>query len=144
MVFATSEPASVLPVCETGYWGQTRILDDLKKPNGIIGSKDGKRLYVTDPGASKTYVYNVGKDGSLTGKKLFCEQGSDGMTLDEQGNLYLTRGAVLVYNPKGMKIAELKFSEGPANVTFGGKDKKTLFVTARTGFYSLEMSVRGQ
>ncbi|GAB4150058.1 MAG: SMP-30/gluconolactonase/LRE family protein [Planctomycetaceae bacterium] len=121
-----------------------RILDNLKKPNGIIGTKDGKRLYVTDPGANKTYVYNIGPHGTLSGRKLFCSQGSDGMTLDEKGNLYLTRGAVQVYNPHGKKIAELKFPEAPANVTFGGKDRKTLFVTARTGFYSLRMAVRGQ
>eukprot|EP00913_Durusdinium_trenchii_P008957 g8423.t1 len=122
----------------------TRIIDDLKKPNGIIGTADGKKLYVADPGAGKTYVYQIGDGGSLSGKKLFCNQGSDGMTLDEKGNLYLTRGAVQVYNPQGKKIATLKFPEGPANVTFGGKDRKTLFVTARTGFYSLDMAVRGQ
>lgn len=122
----------------------TRILDDLKKPNGIIGTADGKLLYVTDPGANKTYVYKINSDGSLTDKKLFCSSGSDGMTLDEKGNLYLTRRTVQVFNPQGKKIADLKFPESPANVTFGGKDRKTLFVTARTGFYSLEMAVRGQ
>lgn len=122
----------------------TRIIDDLQKPNGIIGTKDGKTLYVADPGASVTFRYTINGDGSLTQKKLFCKSGSDGMTLDEKGNLYLTAGAVLVFNPKGKKIATLKFPEGPANVTFGGKDRKTLFVTARTGFYSLQMQVAGQ
>jgi gluconolactonase len=122
----------------------TRVIDDLKKPNGLIGTKDGKTLYVADPGAGVTYRYKVNADGSLSGKTLFCKSGSDGMTLDEKGNVYLTRGTVLVFNPQGKQIASLKFPEGPANVTFGGKDGKTLFVTAQTGFYSLEMNVKGQ
>jgi len=121
----------------------TRVIDDLKKPNGIIGTNDGQTLYVADPGAGRTYRYRVNKDGSLSGKKLFCKSGSDGMTLDDKGNLYLTSGAVQVYNPQGEKIASIKFPERPSNVTFGGKDRKTLFVTARTGFYSLNMAVKG-
>ena len=122
-----------------------RVDDKLKRPNGIIGSPDGKTLYVADPGQGKTFRYNVddGEEGALSGKKLFVESGSDGMTLDNKGNLYLTAGAVVVYDPKGTKIAEIKFPERPSNVCFGGKDGKTLFVTARTGFYSLDMKVAG-
>lgn len=122
----------------------TRVIDDLKKPNGLIGTADGKTLYVADPGAGVTYRYAIEADGSLSGKKLFCKSGSDGMTLDEKGNVYLTSGGVAVYSPDGKKIATLKFPERPANVTFGGKDRKTLFVTARTGFYALRMAVKGQ
>ncbi len=122
----------------------TRALGDLKKPNGLIGTADGKTLYVADPGAGVTYRYDIQQDGTLSGKKLFCKSGSDGMTLDEKGNVYLTRGGVLVFNPAGKQIATIKTPEGPANITFGGKDRKTLFITARTGFYSLRMAVRGQ
>jgi len=120
-----------------------RVIDDLKKPNGLIGTANGKTLYVADPGAGVTYRYRIQKDGSLAHKTLFCKSGSDGMTLDEKNNLYLTSGSVLVFNPKGKQIATIKFPERPANVTFGGKDNKTLFVTARTGFYSLQMNVAG-
>lgn len=121
-----------------------RVIDDLVKPNGIVGTADGKLLYVADPGENKTYVYHIQSDGSLTDRKQVAPEGSDGMTLDERGNLYLTRGAVQVYSPQGNKIASLKIPERPANVTFGGKDRRTLFISARTGFYSLKMSVRGQ
>ncbi len=121
-----------------------RAIDDLVKPNGVIGTADGKLLYVADPGDSKTYVYKIQSDGSLTGRKQIAPEGSDGMTLDERGNLYLTRDGVQVYSPAGKKIASIKIPERPANVTFGGKDRRTLFVTARTGFYSLRMNVRGQ
>lgn len=121
-----------------------RVIDDLKKPNGVIGTADGKHLYVADPGDRKTYVYAISGDGSLSDRKLIAPQGSDGMTLDERGNLYLTSGAVQVYSPKGKKIAEIEAPERPANVTFGGKQRRTLFITARKGFYSVEMNVTGQ
>lgn len=121
-----------------------RVIDDLVKPNGIIGTSDGKRLYVADPGADKTYVYRVNSDGSLADRRLAAPEGSDGMTLDEKGNLYLTRDGVEVYSPDGTKIGTMETPERPANVTFGGKDRKTLFITARTGLYSLAMNVRGQ
>ena len=122
-----------------------RVDDKLKRPNGIIGSPDGKTLFVADPGAGKTYTYKVedGEEGALSGKKLFVESGSDGMALDNKGNLYLTSDTVQVYNPAGKKIADLKFPERPSNVCFGGKSGKTLYVTARTGFYSLDMQVAG-
>lgn len=120
-----------------------RVIDDLKKPNGVVGTADGKRLYVADPGDNKTYVYRIDSDGSLTDRKLIAEQGSDGMTLDEKGNLYLTRGAVQVYGSNGKQIATIEVPEAPSNVCFGGKDGRTLFITARTGFYSLKMKVGG-
>ena len=122
----------------------TRILDNLIKPNGIIGTKDGKTLYVADPGAQKTYSYRIGKNGSLSKRKLAAGSGSDGMTLDAKGNLYLTSGSVKVYSPKAKLIADIKTPERPANITFGGKDGHTLFITARKSLYSLRMAVSGQ
>lgn len=122
-----------------------RVIDDLVQPNGIIGSPDGKLLYVTDIGDKKTYVYSIEKDGKLFGKKLFCEMGSDGMTLDNQGNLYLTNGGgVFVFNPKGEQIKNIKIDEPwTANVCFGGEDMQSLFITAKTGLYRIRMNVKG-
>ena len=121
-----------------------RVIDDLVKPNGIIGTADGKTLYVADAGGGKIYSYAIQKPGVLTKRKKLIDSGSDGMTLDEKGNIYLTRGQVHVYKPNGEKLTTIEVPEGPANVTFGGKDNKTLFITARTGFYSLQMNVAGQ
>ena len=121
-----------------------RVVDDLVKPNGVLGTPDGKRLFVADPGDGKTYVYKIQGDGTLTGKKLFASQGSDGMTLDEKGNLYLTGAGVAIYNPDGKLIETINTPERPANLCFGGKDGKTLFITARTSFYAVPMTVRGQ
>ena len=120
-----------------------RVADGFKRPNGLVGTPDDSTLYIADIGDSKIYRYAIQPDGTLKGRKLFCESGSDGMTLDQHGNVYLTAGSVKVFNPKGEPVADLKFPERPANVVFGGKELKTLYVTARTGFYSLDMAVSG-
>ncbi len=120
-----------------------RVIDDMTRPNGVIGAPNGQRLYVADHGANKTYVYRINGDGTLTDKQLFAEQGSDGMTIDARGNVYLTGKTVTVYNRRGEKIAEIPVPEGPANVTFGGRNNQTLFITARTSLYSVPTEIRG-
>ena len=122
----------------------TRVADDLKQPNGIIGTPDGKTLYVADIGAGKTYRYDIQPDGKLTNKKLHCEKGSDGMTLDNEGNLYITGKGVFVFDKDGQQIEHIDVAEPwTANVCFGGKDKKTLFITASKCLYSIPMRVKG-
>jgi gluconolactonase len=121
-----------------------RVIDDFKQPNGIIGTPDGKTLYVADIGASKTYRYSIQPDGSLKDKKLFCELGSDGMTIDNEGNVYLTGKGVFVFDPGGKQIEHIDVQEPwTANVCFGGKDRHTLFITASKCFYSMAMRVHG-
>jgi len=120
-----------------------RVISDMVRPNGLIGTPDGTTLYVADAGAGKIYAYQINKSGMLTGKRLFAPEGSDGMTIDRQGNVYLTTKAVAVYNKKGKKIEEIQVPEQPANVTFGGKDNSTLFITARTSLYAVDMQVKG-
>ena len=121
-----------------------RVTTDLAQPNGIIGKPDGKTLYVADIKAGKTYAYDIQSDGSLTNKRLHCELGSDGMTLDIEGNLYLTGKGVTVFDQTGKKITNIPVPESwTANVSFGGKDHKTLFITASTGLYSIQMKNRG-
>ncbi len=124
--------------------GLVRVIDDLVKPNGIIGTPDGKTLYVADIQDRKTYAYDIRPDGSLAGKRLFCEPGSDGMTLDRRGNVYLTGDGVMVYNPDGKRIEHIKVPQRwTANVTFAGKDRDILFITAGPAVYTLRMNVRG-
>ena len=120
-----------------------KVATDLQKPNGIIGTLDGKTLYIADEGAKKIWVYSIGKDGSLKNKRLFTDQGSDGMTMDEHGNLYLADKKIDIYSPQGQWLESIAIPEQPSNLTFGGKDKKTLFITARTSFYCLDMQVSG-
>ncbi|MDB5134922.1 MAG: SMP-30/gluconolactonase/LRE family protein [Mucilaginibacter sp.] len=120
------------------------VVADLQQPNGIVGTPDGKYLYIADIKANKTFRYMVSSDGSLINKQLFVEQGSDGMTLDENGNIYLTGKGITIYNSTGIKIAHIDIDEPwTANLCFGGKNKDDLFITASKAIYILHMRVKG-
>jgi gluconolactonase len=116
----------------------------VKKPNGIVGTPDGKYLYVADMGDWKTYRYEIQQDGSLKNKTLFLNEASDGMTLDEQGNIYITGKGVTVYNAAGEKIDHINVPEDwTANLCFAGKKKNVLFITASKSLYKIQMAVKG-
>jgi gluconolactonase len=123
----------------------TRVTSDLTQPNGIIGTPDGRTLYVSDIDAHKTYAYRINADGSLADKRLFCEAGSDGMTIDDEGNVYVTNAkGVTVFDKSGKEIENIKTGQPwTANVCFGGKDGHTLFITASKGLYAMQMRVKG-
>ena len=122
----------------------TRIATDLTQPNGIVGTPDGKTLYIADIGADKTYAYDIAPDGGLTGKRLFAPMGSDGMTIDNRGNVYVTGRGVTVFDPRGEQIEHIDVPGGwTANVCFGGRKRRTLFITASKAVYTLEMNVKG-
>lgn len=125
-----------------------RVTDDLKKPNGITGTPDGKKLYVADIRADQTWRYDILPDGSLTNKTLFCGKGSDGMTMDAEGNLYLCatgqRNGISIFSPEGKLIDHIDVPEQwSANVCFGGADRQTLFITANESLYSIRLTVKG-
>jgi len=117
---------------------------ELAQPNGIVGTPDGRVLYVADIQAGKTYRYEIRPDGSLTNRTLLISQGSDGMTLDNKGNLYLTGNGVTIYNNEGHKLGNIPVPSGwTANVCFGGKNRDILFITASESIYTLQMRVKG-
>jgi gluconolactonase len=120
-----------------------RVIDDLGQPNGIVGTPDGKILYVADIMGRTTWKYAIEEDGTLSHRTRFAPAGSDGMTLDSQGNVYLTFGKVLIYDKNGEKAGEIELPESPSNLCFGGSDRKTLFITARTSVYTIRMKIRG-
>ncbi|MGL4594118.1 MAG: SMP-30/gluconolactonase/LRE family protein [Thermoguttaceae bacterium] len=120
-----------------------KVVNDMIKPNGLIGTPNGKTLYITDQVAGKVWKYQIQADGTLSEKTLFAPIGVDGMTIDDRGNVYITEKEVIIYNSDGNEIERIAFPETPANVCFGGSDRRTLFVTARTGFYSVPMKVQG-
>lgn len=131
----------------------TRLIDDLKAPNGVILSPDEKTLYVIPSQQAEMVAYPVEAPGKLGKGRVFCTlkqaegksgTGGDGLTVDSKGNLYITSGLGLqVYNPEGKLLGIIAFPEQPANVTFGGPDLKTLYVTARTSLYTCPMEVTG-
>lgn len=125
---------------------KTAILLDstMTKPNGIIASPDGRYLYVADIGAGRTYRYVISGRGQLRDRELFVSKGSDGMTVDEQGNLYLSGKGVTIYDPSGKEIQSINVpSNWVGNVCFGGAGFNLLFITASESIYTLQMNVRG-
>jgi len=120
------------------------LIDSMKRPNGIVGTLDGNSLYVSDLNGNKTYRYNINKDGTLSNGQLFVNLGSDGMTIDNKGNVYLTGKGVTVFNSQGQQIAHIDIPEKwTANVAFCGKQRNKLFITASEAIYVLDMKVKG-
>jgi gluconolactonase len=119
-------------------------ISNMVRPNGIVGTPGGKTLYVSDIGAGKTHAYDVEPDGSLVGERVFCGLGSDGMTIDSDGNVYLTGHGVTVFNSAGEQIDHIDVPERwTGNICFGGRDRNLLFITASTSVYGLKTVVRG-
>jgi len=123
----------------------TVVSKDFDMPNGIAFSPDEKRIYIADSGkGQRVSAFDVKPDGTLGPAVFSTEGGSDGLRVDAKGNIYTTaRDGVRIYSPEGKRLATITFPEQPANCAFGGDDFKTLFVTARTGLYSLKLKVAG-
>jgi len=143
----TPQPGYYVYYLAPGADSAELIITDLVKPNGVIGTADGSTLYVADHLGHQTFAYTIDAPGQISNKRLFADQGADGMTLDERGNLYLTPMTggtdVIIYSPSGELLERIEFPEIPANLTFGGADRDVLFATARRGLYSVQMQVRG-
>lgn len=114
------------------------------KPNGIVGTPDNKYLYVADMGDWKTYRYYINADGTLSNKKVFADEASDGMTIDSSGNIYLTGNGVTVYSPAGKKLLNIPVPEKwTSNICFAGKMHNILFITASKSVYTIETNMTG-
>jgi len=123
-----------------------RVCDDLTRPNGIIGTPDGKNLYVSDRGSGETFRYTIQNDGTLTNKTLFIDLGSDGMTIDQKGNVYITtkdKSQVDIFSKNGQHLKTIKVPEAPTNLCFGGINRNQLFITARTSLYRVALNMKG-
>ena len=131
----------------------SRVTEDIAAPNGIGLSPDGKRLYLIPSRQAEMLVYDVDGPGKISAGRTLCRlkqpeakdnTGGDGMTVDVQGNLYITSHlGVQIFNSEGEFRGLVEFPQQPANVTFGGVDRKTMYVTARTGLYRVAMPIAG-
>lgn len=120
------------------------VAEGLTRPNGIVGTPDGKYLYVADRVADVTYRYDINKDASLSNRLLLFKQGSDGMTLDSNGNIYITGKGVDIYKSTGEKIGHIDVPENwCGNICFGGKNRNILFITASKSLYMIPTNARG-
>ncbi|HHU34856.1 MAG TPA: SMP-30/gluconolactonase/LRE family protein [Bacteroidetes bacterium] len=120
------------------------VEDSLTQPNGIVGTPDGKKLFVADNAGSKTWSFTIEPDGSLSNKTLFCNMSSDGITIDTDGNLYLTGRGVTIFDKTGKRLGNIPVPESwTANVCFGDSDRQSLYITASKGLYRIKMKVKG-
>ena len=124
--------------------GKPVLLDStLLQANGVVGNSEQNLLFVADIGADKTYRYKINDAGYLTDRKLFVSKGSDGMTLDSEGNLYLTGKGVDIYDKDGEFLQHLEIPEvWTANICFGGENLDELFITASKSLYSIKTNVK--
>jgi gluconolactonase len=132
-----------------------QLITDVEKPNGIIIAPDMKTLYVADSnprGKQQLVAYPLKDDGSVGPKKVLHdfgkERGIDGMSIDVKGNIYGMAGSgkiggLYVFSPEGKQLAFLATPETPTNCCFGGKDHKTLYVTAGKSLYRMKVNFEG-
>jgi gluconolactonase len=127
------------------------ITKDLTQPNGLAFSPDGKQFYVDDSQQRNIRAYSVAPDGSLTNGRIFGEEPGgkgegvpDGIKVDKNGNLFVTGpGGIWVWNKSGNHLGTILLPEQPANLAWGDKDYSTLYITATTSVYRLQMKTHG-
>ena len=128
----------------------TLLESDFDRPNGLAFSPDESVLYIDDSARRNVRAFDLQADFSLINDRVFIdmdveERGNpDGMKVDTEGNLYVTgAGGVWVITPDGTHLGTIVFPELPANLAFGGDSYQTLFVTAQTSLYSVQIAVPG-
>ena len=138
-------PGSMTPIA---------IEDSIPRPNGLTLSLDGKTLIIDNTLGTTVYAYDVKPDGGIANKRAFAELRdiasgeesiADGMAIDSEGRLYVTtiRG-VQVFDGAGLYLGTIEVPRQPSNVAFSGySDKRTLYITARQGLYSVKMLSQG-
>jgi sugar lactone lactonase YvrE len=118
------------------YYGSK--MHDVIRAFGLAPVRIGATIYVCDEEEQKTYQATVSEDGTLTNLKLFVNVGGESVAADSLGNVYIAAGQVYVFNPQGKQIDAIEVSERPTQLLFGGADRKTLFIAARSSLYSVE------
>ena len=146
--FTAPDVGSVFHVSATGK--VARVLSGLSRPNGVILSPGEKTLFVLPSGSGDVLAYPVERAGVVGEARVLCtiepapkspgRPGGDGLAVDARGNLYLTRPvlkSIFIVSPEGKTVGKLTFPEEPSNCVFGGKDLKTLYVTAQSSVYAV-------
>jgi gluconolactonase len=132
--------------------GKLQLLTkDLTQPNGLAFSPDGKHFYVDDSEQRNMRIYDFLPDSSLSNGRIFAEEPGgkgdgvpDGMKVDEGGNIFVTGpGGIWIWSPNGHHLGTILMPEQPANLNWGDKDYRTLYITATTSIYRLETKTRG-
>lgn len=112
---------------------------DILRTFRIAPAVKGQLFYATNEAEVKTWSFRVEPDGTLSDAKLFAQEGGESLAVDYNGNVYIAAGQIMVFNPEGDYIDTIEVPERPTSFVFGGKDKKTLYITARTSLYSVRI-----
>ena len=131
--FVSPDGTTFIPQCE-----------DLRRAYSLRNAVPGQPFYMADEFGQKTYRFSVNSDGSLSNPRLFAERGELDVAVDSKGNVYIPAGNIFVYDSSGTQIDEIKVPERPATIVFGGKDKSTLFILARSSLYKIETVNKGR
>ncbi len=145
--FLSPDGSTFIPATEnfvSGHLYYGSKLNDELRGFGMAPAIPGQPFYVSDESQDKTYAATVGADGSLSALKLFAYKGGEGVTVDEQDNVYIAAGQVFVYNPAGQLIETINVPERPSQLLFGGSDGKTLFIAARSSLYAVQTRYKGR
>jgi gluconolactonase len=129
----------------------TLLTKDLTQPNGLAFSPDGKRLYIDDTEKKNIRVYDFHPNGTISNGRIFGNEDDgtkdgvpDGIRIDQNGNLFVVgpRG-IWVWSPEGVHLGTIEVPEQPANLSWGGADNSTLYITATTSIYTIPTKTRG-
>jgi gluconolactonase len=112
-----------------------RVTDDLVKPNGITGNKEGSLLYVSDYGASKIYKYSIRTDSTINNKELFVSARADGLDTDSDGNVYASGSNIMIYNSSGVLTNTIQLPETATNSCIVEEETRTIYITTHTTVY---------
>src|SRR6266481_1188744 len=124
------------------YYGSK--IHDVLRAFGLAPMSVGQTVYVSDESEQKTYSAKVSNDGALTNATLFVDSGGGSVAQDTEGNVYIAAGQIYVYNPSGKLIDTIDVPERPSQILFGGLDRKTLFIAARSSLYTVQMRNSGR
>jgi len=145
---------------ELGFYGIYRwqpdgklilLSKEMARPNGIALSPDEKKLYVSYSEELHMRVFDVQADGTLTNGKVFADLPGpkdkgvpDGMKVDIKGNIYCSgSGGIWIFSPTGKLIDKIAVPQAVTNLAWGGKDYKTLYITARQAVYRIDLNIPG-
>jgi hypothetical protein len=145
--FVSPDHSTFIPAGEDFVTGQLYYgskIHDVLRAFGLAPATMGRAFYVTDESEEKTYRTIVGEDGALTKPELFADVGGESVTEDEEGNVYIAAGQIYIYNSAGKLIGMIDVPERPSQLLFGGADRKTLFIAARSSLYSVQMRFAGR
>ncbi len=117
---------------------------DLRRAFSLRKAIPGHPFYMADEFGQKTYKFSVNPDGSLSSPKLFAERGELDVAVDSKGNVFIPAGNIFVYDRSGKQIDMIEVPERPTSIIFGDKDRKTLFITARSSLYKIRTRYRGR